>query len=158
MGEALKRKFRAPRFVSDNKQEERIQPLVALVLTTSLLILILYYETTTLDTPSERFMDSQSLGVRILLTAFGTAVGTFWDNSFPRRYLHFVLALFPPCYLTYLGTCLEPTLPWVSTLQLIYSLLYKQIYLYPRKILRYSTMPQTDIFTLHIYHHLLTTP
>lgn len=53
---------------------------------TGLLILILYYENTILDTPFEHFMDSQSYGVRILFTAFGTSVGGFWDYCFSRTW------------------------------------------------------------------------
>jgi len=56
--------------------------LTALVLTTGLLILILYYETVFLDSKFEQFMNSQSFGVRILFTAFGTAISGFWDYHF----------------------------------------------------------------------------
>ncbi|VBB81088.1 Putative protein of unknown function [Podospora comata] len=48
-----------------------------------LLILILYYENTILDTPF-RFMDSQSFGVRILFTSFGTIVSGCWDYFFSQ--------------------------------------------------------------------------
>lgn len=57
-------------------------PVVFLVLVTGLLILILYYENTILDTPFERFMDSQTYGVRFLFTAMGTGITTFWDYYF----------------------------------------------------------------------------
>ncbi|KAM7192942.1 hypothetical protein V8F20_008612 [Naviculisporaceae sp. PSN 640] len=57
-------------------------PVVFLVLITGLLILILYYENTILDTPFERFMDSQTYGVRFLFTAMGTGITTFWDYYF----------------------------------------------------------------------------
>lgn len=56
--------------------------LTALVLTTGLLTLILYYETVFLDSKFEHFMNSQSFGVRILFTAFGTAISGFWDYHF----------------------------------------------------------------------------
>ncbi|KAK4209820.1 hypothetical protein QBC37DRAFT_323328 [Rhypophila decipiens] len=56
--------------------------ILALVLITGLFILILYYEVTLLDTPFERFMDSQSFGVRVLFTGFGTAVSSFWEYYF----------------------------------------------------------------------------
>ncbi|KAK3367291.1 hypothetical protein B0T24DRAFT_710100 [Lasiosphaeria ovina] len=55
---------------------------VFLVLITALLVLILYYENTQLDTAFEAFMDSQSFGVRILFTALGTVVGAFWGYYF----------------------------------------------------------------------------
>ncbi|KAM7213514.1 hypothetical protein V8F06_011127 [Rhypophila decipiens] len=55
---------------------------IALVFLIGLLILILYYESTILDTPFERFMDSQSFGIRLLFTSFGTAVSGFWDWYF----------------------------------------------------------------------------
>ncbi|KAK3394935.1 hypothetical protein B0H63DRAFT_462420 [Podospora didyma] len=64
--------------MSPSTMEQTIQVL-ALVLVTGLLILILYYENTiNLNTTFEAFMDSQSFGVRILFTAFGTAVSRFW--------------------------------------------------------------------------------
>ncbi|KAM7209963.1 hypothetical protein V8F06_014656 [Rhypophila decipiens] len=56
---------------------------LALLLTTGLLVLILYYEVTiSPGTKFEEFMDSQSFGVRILFTALGTAIGWFWDDYF----------------------------------------------------------------------------
>ncbi|KAK3324934.1 hypothetical protein B0H66DRAFT_615234 [Apodospora peruviana] len=58
----------------------------ALILTIGLLVLILYYENTVpiTPTPFETFMDSQSFGVRMLFTAFGTAVSGFWDFYFSQ--------------------------------------------------------------------------
>ncbi|KAM7206469.1 hypothetical protein V8F20_002818 [Naviculisporaceae sp. PSN 640] len=45
------------------------------------LVLILYYElTSNPDSPFERFMNSQGLGVRSLFTAMGVVVSLFWDN------------------------------------------------------------------------------
>lgn len=58
-----------------------------LVLIIGLLILILYYENTVLDTPFEAFMDSQLFGVRILFTSFGTVIGVFWDYYFSCTYV-----------------------------------------------------------------------
>ncbi|KAK0712006.1 hypothetical protein B0H67DRAFT_542048 [Lasiosphaeris hirsuta] len=58
--------------------------MLALALIAGLLALILYYENTSLDTPFEAFMDSQSFGVRILFTTFGIAVSGFWDYYFAR--------------------------------------------------------------------------
>lgn len=69
----------------DRERRELSVRVLALVLTAGLLILILYYEATVLDTPLERFMDSQSFGVRVLFTAFGTAVSTYWDYYFARE-------------------------------------------------------------------------
>ncbi|KAM7195076.1 hypothetical protein V8F33_006945 [Rhypophila sp. PSN 637] len=56
--------------------------ILALFFHLGLLILILYYETTILDTPFERFIDSQSFGVRILFSSFGTFISLFWDYFF----------------------------------------------------------------------------
>ncbi|KAM7183770.1 hypothetical protein V8F20_012492 [Naviculisporaceae sp. PSN 640] len=57
--------------------------IIALVFTTGLLTLILYYECTIApDTAFERFMNSQSFGVRILFTAFGTVITTYWSYYF----------------------------------------------------------------------------
>ena len=54
----------------------------ALALTTiiGLLILILYYENTIApNTRFEEFMNSETFGVRILFTSFGTIISLFWD-------------------------------------------------------------------------------
>jgi hypothetical protein len=51
------------------------------------LILIVYYESTSLDTPFERFMDSQNFGVRVLFTALGVVISLFWDDYFSRKLL-----------------------------------------------------------------------
>ncbi|KAM7209936.1 hypothetical protein V8F06_014680, partial [Rhypophila decipiens] len=55
---------------------------LALTLITGILIVILYYENTILDTPSERFMDSQTFGVRFLFAGLGTGISLFWDWYF----------------------------------------------------------------------------
>ncbi|KAK3385815.1 hypothetical protein B0H63DRAFT_560325 [Podospora didyma] len=55
--------WKRPWYITATTKEHIIQ-VIALV-TTNLLILILYYENTILDTPFEAFMDSQSFGVRI---------------------------------------------------------------------------------------------
>ena len=60
--------------------------LLALLFTFGLLILILYYENTVApDTFFEEFMYSQSFGVRILFTAFGTIITAFWSYYFSCR-------------------------------------------------------------------------
>ncbi|KAM7211141.1 hypothetical protein V8F06_013474 [Rhypophila decipiens] len=58
--------------------------LITLIFVVGLLVLILYYENTILDTPFERFMDSQSFGVRLLFTLFGTAVSGLWSYHFSQ--------------------------------------------------------------------------
>ncbi|KAI1480607.1 hypothetical protein F4774DRAFT_377857 [Daldinia eschscholtzii] len=47
-----------------------------------LLGLIIYYNTTGGDTPFERFMDSESFGVRFLFTTFGVVISFFWASFF----------------------------------------------------------------------------
>ncbi|KAM7201126.1 hypothetical protein V8F33_003538 [Rhypophila sp. PSN 637] len=64
------------------RQTTSVIPTVFLVLIAGLLILILYYENTILDTPFERFMDSQTYGVRFMFTAMGTGITAFWDWYF----------------------------------------------------------------------------
>ena len=57
--------------------------LIVLFFTVGLLVLILDYETViSPDTAFEAFMNSQSFGVRILFTAFGTIVSVFWSYYF----------------------------------------------------------------------------
>ncbi|KAM7197758.1 hypothetical protein V8F20_006431 [Naviculisporaceae sp. PSN 640] len=70
--------------------------ILALVLTTGLLILILYYENVVVEfeyedrkrirrvITFEQFMNSQSFGVRILFTTFGVIISSFWDSYFLR--------------------------------------------------------------------------
>ncbi|KAM7201979.1 hypothetical protein V8F33_002986 [Rhypophila sp. PSN 637] len=72
--------------------------ITALVVHIGLLILILYYENTTTDTTFEAFMDSESFGVRLLFTTFGTAVSGFWDYYFfqiSNTHIHTLLATRP---------------------------------------------------------------
>ncbi|KAM7203342.1 hypothetical protein V8F33_002333, partial [Rhypophila sp. PSN 637] len=58
---------------------------LALLFTVGLLALILVYENTIApDTAFERFMDSQSFGVRILFTVFGTVISLFWGYYFSQ--------------------------------------------------------------------------
>ncbi|KAI2632658.1 hypothetical protein GGS26DRAFT_85697 [Hypomontagnella submonticulosa] len=47
-----------------------------------LLALILYYNNTGGDTPFERFMDSESFGVRFLFTGVGVIISFFWASFF----------------------------------------------------------------------------
>jgi len=59
---------------------------VALVFTTGLLALILYYENTiSPNTGFEAFMNSETFGVRIMFTSFGTITSWFWDFYFYRK-------------------------------------------------------------------------
>ncbi|KAK4209954.1 hypothetical protein QBC37DRAFT_429595 [Rhypophila decipiens] len=53
----------------------------ALVFTLGLLILILYYEITVgpVNSTFESFMNSQTIGVRILFASFGTTIDAFWN-------------------------------------------------------------------------------
>ncbi|KAM7211758.1 hypothetical protein V8F06_012860 [Rhypophila decipiens] len=58
---------------------------LALLFMVGLLALILVYENTIApDTAFERFMDSQSFGVRILFTVFGTVISLFWGYYFSQ--------------------------------------------------------------------------
>ncbi|KAM7198955.1 hypothetical protein V8F33_004692 [Rhypophila sp. PSN 637] len=56
----------------------------ALVFTLGLLILILYYEITVgpVNSTFESFMNSQTIGVRILFASFGTTIDAFWNYYF----------------------------------------------------------------------------
>ncbi|KAI0384662.1 hypothetical protein F5Y04DRAFT_269185 [Hypomontagnella monticulosa] len=56
--------------------------LVFLFVLCGLLALILYYNNTGGDTPFERFMDSESFGVRFLFTAVGVIISFFWASFF----------------------------------------------------------------------------
>jgi len=57
--------------------------IMALLFTLGLLILILYYENTVgVETGFEFFMNSQTVGVRILFAAFGTTIDAFWNYYF----------------------------------------------------------------------------
>ncbi|KAI2616253.1 hypothetical protein GGR54DRAFT_649523 [Hypoxylon sp. NC1633] len=55
---------------------------VLLFVLCSLLSLILYYNNTGGDTPFERFMDSESFGVRFLFTGVGVIISFFWASFF----------------------------------------------------------------------------
>ncbi|KAK4215214.1 hypothetical protein QBC37DRAFT_282137 [Rhypophila decipiens] len=74
----------APTQSNNGEAKKRIPiPLITtLLFTTGLLILVLYYETTVIEYKFEAFMNSQSFGVRILFTAFGVIMSTFWDSYF----------------------------------------------------------------------------
>ncbi|KAK0712717.1 hypothetical protein B0T26DRAFT_780294 [Lasiosphaeria miniovina] len=63
---------------------EHVPQVLALMLLAGLPVLVLYYENATLETAFQAFMNGQSFGVRILFTAFGTAVSAFWDYYFGR--------------------------------------------------------------------------
>ncbi|KAM7223553.1 hypothetical protein V8F06_001027 [Rhypophila decipiens] len=71
----------------------------ALLFTLGLLILILYYETTVgVDTGFERFMNSQTVGVRILFAVFGILINGFWNWYFAATFesqIHSLLAKRP---------------------------------------------------------------
>ncbi|KAK3312316.1 hypothetical protein B0H66DRAFT_538610 [Apodospora peruviana] len=56
--------------------------IIFLLILLGILIIIIYYDTTVLDTPFERFMDSQSLGVKFLFSGTGVAVSFFWESTF----------------------------------------------------------------------------
>ncbi|KAM7190486.1 hypothetical protein V8F33_009469 [Rhypophila sp. PSN 637] len=85
----------APTQSNNGLAKKRIPiPLITtLLFTTGLLILVLYYETSVIELKDARgqtapkykfeaFMNSQSFGVRILFTAFGVIMSTFWDSYF----------------------------------------------------------------------------
>lgn len=60
--------------------------LMALLFILGLLILVLHYETTIgPGTAFEAFMNSQTFGVRILFTAFGTVISSYWSYYFSRK-------------------------------------------------------------------------
>lgn len=56
------------------------------VLFSSVLIIVTYYGNTGIDSGFERFMDSQSLGVKFLFTALGVALGFSMNNFFRCEY------------------------------------------------------------------------
>lgn len=56
-----------------------------LVFLSGLLAVILYYNFTGGDTAFERFMDTQSFGVRFLFTLFGVAISFFWSAFFSSK-------------------------------------------------------------------------
>jgi hypothetical protein len=64
---------------------ERAGQLVFAVSLCVLLVIVVYYETTTYNTPFERFMDSQKFGVRFLFTGIGVIIGLCWKDAFSRK-------------------------------------------------------------------------
>ena len=55
---------------------------VFLLFLTGVLAVILYYNSTGGDTPFERFMSTQSLGVRALFTLIGISIAFYWSSFF----------------------------------------------------------------------------
>ncbi|KAK1755909.1 hypothetical protein QBC47DRAFT_299683 [Echria macrotheca] len=55
---------------------------VFLLFLSGVLIIILYYNNTGGDTPFERFMDTQNLGVRALFTLVGIGITFYWGSFF----------------------------------------------------------------------------
>ncbi|KAI0439482.1 hypothetical protein F4803DRAFT_554013 [Xylaria telfairii] len=53
-----------------------------ILMTSGVLVLVLYYSQTSFDTAFERFMDSDSFGVRFLFTSFGVAISFLWSSFF----------------------------------------------------------------------------
>ncbi|KAK0634182.1 hypothetical protein B0T14DRAFT_561697 [Immersiella caudata] len=53
-------------------------------LITGFFILILHYETTTLDTPFERFFNNQEFGIRFIFAGLGAVISLFWEAHFSR--------------------------------------------------------------------------
>ncbi|KAK0654754.1 hypothetical protein B0T16DRAFT_383791 [Cercophora newfieldiana] len=47
-------------------------------------IVILYYETTTLDTAFERFFDNEGFGIRFIFAGLGAVISLFWEGHFSR--------------------------------------------------------------------------
>ncbi|KAK4194307.1 hypothetical protein QBC40DRAFT_320026 [Triangularia verruculosa] len=62
--------------------QDYLRQVLFLLTIVGFLIMILYYELTSLDTAFERFMNSQNLGVRALFASFGFIVSLFWDHHF----------------------------------------------------------------------------
>ncbi|KAI1421260.1 hypothetical protein F5Y12DRAFT_768672 [Xylaria sp. FL1777] len=54
------------------------------LLVCGVLILVLYYSLTKGDTAFERFIDSDSFGVRFLFASFGVVISFFWSSFFDR--------------------------------------------------------------------------
>ncbi|KAM7210424.1 hypothetical protein V8F06_014197 [Rhypophila decipiens] len=64
-------------------RQDLLGQLAFLLAMIGLMILVMYYELTSdPDSPFERFMNSQGLGVRSLFTAMGVIVSLFWDNHY----------------------------------------------------------------------------
>ncbi|KAI1374809.1 hypothetical protein F4677DRAFT_156996 [Hypoxylon crocopeplum] len=68
--------------------------LVFLFVLCGLLALILYYNNTGGDTPFERFMDSESFGVRFLFTGVGVIISFFWASFFSSKSPRFPIPAF----------------------------------------------------------------
>ena len=64
---------------------EPIAHTLFLVILCGLVVVIVYYEATRLDTPFERFMDSQSFGVNVLFISMGMIVSMFWDYFYSSK-------------------------------------------------------------------------
>jgi hypothetical protein len=59
--------------------------LLFLLVLLGILALILYYNNTGGDTPFERFMDSESFGVKFLFTSVGVVITFFWSSFFSSK-------------------------------------------------------------------------
>ncbi|KAH8892994.1 hypothetical protein GQ53DRAFT_822489 [Thozetella sp. PMI_491] len=64
------------------QRQEVIMRCVLLLILWGLLVLLLYYENTILNTPFEAFMDSQMFGIRFLFAAIGTIITSLWEYCF----------------------------------------------------------------------------
>jgi len=60
--------------------------IVFLLFLTGILVFILYYNNTSGDTPFERFMATQNLGVRALFTLVGVGITFYWSSFFTSEY------------------------------------------------------------------------
>lgn len=90
------RKAQSPRKESTRRISsttwELVVRAIALLFTLGLLILILHYETTIgVNTRFEAFMNSQTIGVRILFAAFGTTIDAFWNYDTSTNQIHHLL-------------------------------------------------------------------
>jgi len=86
-GHEIRRRGTLPllKVFSLSQSSDAISQVAFLLSVVSFFILIVYYESTTLDTAFERFMDSQHLGVRVLFTGVGVVLSLFWDDYFSRN-------------------------------------------------------------------------
>lgn len=66
---------------------DRVLSLISGLLTTGLLILVIYYNHTGGDTGFERFMDSQSFGPRFLFTTLGVIFKLYWCGEWCSKYM-----------------------------------------------------------------------
>lgn len=67
-----------PRATSTSLLTHQASVMIYGILVAGLLALVIYYNQTGGDTPFERFMDSQSLGVTFLFTAVGVGIEMYW--------------------------------------------------------------------------------